>query len=628
MDNFVIKPENVGDKAAPSPTGRGSATALAGLAATFRELLHKTGMRLESGVHDIADRAGITALNDRVERAQPAEDYGRRPSSDERDRFDDRPRADHAGDRKAADRRIDKDNDARRDHGVEHRDGRYDAAGTDHGKEHADDHAGDKGDARAAGDEAPEVKDKSGEGTADTDAGDGVKAAGDETGATKEAAPSDGSEAVAAQAGVSGEATTQVLTGMVAGDGGLAADGRVSDESKTGAADGLLTAVANVNSAKTEHISETGTEAMSATAKENLSKATPVATGKSDGRETQHSSQGAVNANAQAKAVAAQPSAVKADGGDSTPQTAVESQASSLAQAMGGGNRAQVSVTVTNESETLVSKPGAALSANTVLSGEGSSQSTGGRSANTHTQGGGSQAQAAQAAAQQAQAAATQSQNAQNAALQASAQSGTDAKGLVQTQAASGNAGGTVHAGGVESGGQPGTGGVTGSQQSQQTQAQSEANQTGNAHKPARPGHSVVEQITVKITKAIQAGNDKITIQLRPANMGRVEVKMELSQDNRLVALVTVDSRDTLELLQKDSRELQRALQDAGLHTDAGDLNFNLRGQDGRDGGEGTPTGASAIEEELADLGDVLAGEPAPESDGGIYVNGRIDVRA
>ncbi|MFQ5765087.1 MAG: flagellar hook-length control protein FliK [Rhodospirillales bacterium] len=620
MDYLLIKTNNAGDKAAPGPTGRDSVTALAGLAAGFKDLLHKTGMRIESGVRDIADRAGISAVSGNVEPAQPADNYGRRLASDERDRFEDRPRADQDVDRQSDDRGVETANDyardhgveyrdgrddAGRDHGAEHRDGRDDAGRDDYGTSHADEYAGDKNDAHAARDDAPASKDTGGD--AKSESGDGTKAGGKE-----DSNQSAGTDAVTAQAGVSAEATTAVLTGLVAGGEAHTSDGPASEQGKVSAADGLVTAT-------------------SATATDDVSKVTPVSTGKSGDRETQHQSQGSVYANAQAKTVAADPSAVKAEGEDSeepASQTTVESQASGLAKAMGGGNRAQVSVTVTNESQTLVSKPGATFSANTVISGEGSSQSSGGQSANTHSQGGG-QAAAAQTAAQQAQAAATQSQSAQNAATQASAQAGNDARGLVQAQAASGNAGGTVHAGGGESGGQSGTGGITGGQQSQQTQAQSEANQANDTHKPARTGHSVVNQITVKITKAIQAGNDKITIQLRPANMGRVEVKMELSHDNRLVALVTADSRETLELLQKDSRELQRALQEAGLRTDAGDLNFNLRGQDGQDAdGGGNSTGASSIEEELASIGGILAGEPVVESDGGVYVNGRIDVRA
>ena len=193
-------------------------------------------------------------------------------------------------------------------------------------------------------------------------------------------------------------------------------------------------------------------------------------------------------------------------------------------------------------------------------------------------------------------------------------------------QAMSGNAGGTAHSGGGEGAAQTGTGGVSGSQQ---TQGQNAANQSGNSQNTARTGRSMVEQVTVKITKAIQAGNDKITIQLRPANMGRVEVKMEVAQDNRLNVLVIVDRADTLEQLQKDSRELQRGLQEAGLQVDNGDLNFNLRGEENQaKEGDNSSGRAASVEDDVVLLDEEIIEQALISSDGRVLSNGRIDVRA
>ena len=260
------------------------------------------------------------------------------------------------------------------------------------------------------------------------------------------------------------------------------------------------------------------------------------------------------------------------------------------------------------------------MTANTVISGEGSSQSSNSQNTGTHTQSGGSQNQA-----QQAQAAAIQTQAAQNQSAQA-AQAGTDAKGLVQAQATSGTAGGTAHSGGGEGAAQTGTGSVSGSQQ---TQGQNAVNQSGNTQNPARTGRSMVEQVTVKITKAIQAGNDKITIQLRPANMGRVEVKMDVSPDNRLNVLVIVDRSETLDQLQKDSRELQRALQEAGLHVDNGDLNFNLRGEENHaKEGDNSSGRAAGVEDDVVLLDEEIIEQAVISSEGRVLSKGRIDVRA
>ena len=86
-------------------------------------------------------------------------------------------------------------------------------------------------------------------------------------------------------------------------------------------------------------------------------------------------------------------------------------------------------------------------------------------------------------------------------------------------------------------------------------------------------------QVFVQLTKAVQNGQNKITVQLRPEELGRVEVKLDIGGDGRVKAMVMADKPETLDLLQKDSRVLERALQEAGLKTDNNSLSFNLQGK-------------------------------------------------
>jgi flagellar hook-length control protein FliK len=65
---------------------------------------------------------------------------------------------------------------------------------------------------------------------------------------------------------------------------------------------------------------------------------------------------------------------------------------------------------------------------------------------------------------------------------------------------------------------------------------------------------------------------------LYPADLGRVEVRLEWADDGALRAVISAERSETLDLLQRDSRALDRALQDAGLKTDSGSLSFDLRG--------------------------------------------------
>jgi flagellar hook-length control protein FliK len=105
--------------------------------------------------------------------------------------------------------------------------------------------------------------------------------------------------------------------------------------------------------------------------------------------------------------------------------------------------------------------------------------------------------------------------------------------------------------------------------------------QTAAPERPApTQGQQVIEQIKVNITRAAKAGLDKVTIQLKPVELGRIEIKLEMNSEGKVSAAVTADNPDTLNLLQREAKGLERALQDAGLRADANDLEFNLRSED------------------------------------------------
>ncbi|MGH6947747.1 MAG: flagellar hook-length control protein FliK [Kiloniellales bacterium] len=95
----------------------------------------------------------------------------------------------------------------------------------------------------------------------------------------------------------------------------------------------------------------------------------------------------------------------------------------------------------------------------------------------------------------------------------------------------------------------------------------------------AASGLDPSEQIAVQVQRALGAGSDRISIHLHPAELGRIEVKLDMSGDNTLRVAVSVDKPETLDLLQRDARSLDRALQDAGIKTDSGSLSFDLRQQ-------------------------------------------------
>lgn len=100
-----------------------------------------------------------------------------------------------------------------------------------------------------------------------------------------------------------------------------------------------------------------------------------------------------------------------------------------------------------------------------------------------------------------------------------------------------------------------------------------------NSHKSPIGTPAVVDQVAVHVAKAAAEGIDKINIKLKPASLGQIEVQLEIASDGRIHAVIAADKPETLDLLQRDARALERALGDAGLRTDSSSLSFNLRGQ-------------------------------------------------
>ncbi|MEX2617790.1 MAG: flagellar hook-length control protein FliK [Alphaproteobacteria bacterium] len=96
--------------------------------------------------------------------------------------------------------------------------------------------------------------------------------------------------------------------------------------------------------------------------------------------------------------------------------------------------------------------------------------------------------------------------------------------------------------------------------------------------RPASPPSDLKEQISVQVQKAVEQGIDRIRIQLKPADLGRLEIQLDVAQDGKVAIVVNADRPETLEMLRRDARGLQQALLDAGLQTDSGGLSFNLGG--------------------------------------------------
>ncbi len=131
--------------------------------------------------------------------------------------------------------------------------------------------------------------------------------------------------------------------------------------------------------------------------------------------------------------------------------------------------------------------------------------------------------------------------------------------------------------------------------------------QLAAARTPPSPPPLPGEQVSVHILNAVRSGADRIHIRLHPAELGRVEIKLDIGHDRAVTAIVTTEKPETADLLSRDARILQRALEDAGLRADTGSLSF-------RHGGDSTGAGAQRNPPAPAHL--PVAGATGASSDG------------
>lgn len=92
---------------------------------------------------------------------------------------------------------------------------------------------------------------------------------------------------------------------------------------------------------------------------------------------------------------------------------------------------------------------------------------------------------------------------------------------------------------------------------------------------PATPLHVVPIEIGLKAL----TGLNSFEIRLDPAELGRVDVKLDISDTGEVTAKLVVDRVETLHLLQRDARTLERAFEQAGLKPSDAGVDISLRDQ-------------------------------------------------
>jgi flagellar hook-length control protein FliK len=99
-------------------------------------------------------------------------------------------------------------------------------------------------------------------------------------------------------------------------------------------------------------------------------------------------------------------------------------------------------------------------------------------------------------------------------------------------------------------------------------------------------------QLAFELVRQVNDGNTRFQIRLDPPELGRIDVKLDIDRSGQVNARLTVEKAETLDLMQRDQKGLERALQQAGLDGAKTNLEFSLKqnpfsGQQGQDGGNG-----------------------------------------
>ncbi len=135
--------------------------------------------------------------------------------------------------------------------------------------------------------------------------------------------------------------------------------------------------------------------------------------------------------------------------------------------------------------------------------------------------------------------------------------------------------------------------------------------------------------LAIEIASRAKDGSRQFDIRLDPPELGRIDVKLDVDKSGQVNTHLTVDRPETLDLLRRDSQGLERALQQAGLKTSDGGLEFSLRQQtpdggfQGRNQAQTNPQGSTPS---ITDI-DQTATLQAEQYQWAARMRGGVDIR-
>src|SRR6266436_5451321 len=100
--------------------------------------------------------------------------------------------------------------------------------------------------------------------------------------------------------------------------------------------------------------------------------------------------------------------------------------------------------------------------------------------------------------------------------------------------------------------------------------------------------------LALEIAVSARSGKSRFEIRLDPADLGRIDVRIDVDRNGQVTSHLAVEKPETLSLLRQDAPQLQQALDDAGLKTGNGGLQFSLRDQSSSGQNNGDQAGRNA----------------------------------
>jgi flagellar hook-length control protein FliK len=111
---------------------------------------------------------------------------------------------------------------------------------------------------------------------------------------------------------------------------------------------------------------------------------------------------------------------------------------------------------------------------------------------------------------------------------------------------------------------------------------------------PAASAAVPLSGLAVEIAASARSGKTSFDVRLDPADLGRIDVRINVDRNGQVTSHLTVEKPETLSMLQQDAPQLRQALDDAGFKTGSGGLQFSLRDQSSSNQNSGNQSSGNA----------------------------------